>query len=313
MFFFSLFFAAMATTMATAVSKKSVRVVQYNVNRFKDFEAVAAALEKLRPNIVALNEVDVTEVPGCLERLAAKLNLTGGHFFFGHARSGTYGNALLCDRPCEVAQTQHLRGGAVVTFGNTDERHHVVRGLLVVKVKGLFSVAVTHLDHVDEDERATQATSLLEALEQGESSSRDVLLIGDLNALRKADYAPDHWDRLRARNDRKGWRPPADSAEEKGALGVLANAGYVDLALLRGDPPHMTSLAHCDLRHDETACGTIACQRIDYAFASPNLAKKVAHCQVSADSSALGSDHFPLLVDLTIDDGTCDGTEGLTD
>jgi len=268
----------------TTTTSRSLRVVQYNVHRFTDFEGVARSLEALRPNIVALNEVD--EDPG---RLADRLGLRS--YFFGHARNGSYGNAVLC-REGIVTTERKLDGGAVLVFEGKE--HQIIRGLVAVRVGDLL-VAVTHLDHVDEKHRATQAQSVLKAL--AHEKDDHILLLGDLNALRRSDYDDEAWTHLERRNEINGWSPPADSAAPGGALHVFHEAGFVDLAdITNMTSQHMTSVSHCRLTNGQ------ACQRIDYALASQKLAKRISNCALSVDSSATGSDHYPLVVDLTIDD-----------
>ena len=290
---------------AFAPSTKTLRVVQFNVNRLSDFEAVASTLEALRPTIITLNEVDVARVPGCVDELAKRLGLSG--HFYGHARNGTYGNAVLSPSGTVVLEHQ-LTGGAVVSLDDKRE-HRIVRGLLLVQCDDI-AVGVTHLDHIAEVERAIQAQSIVDAIDG--LDTKDLLLLGDLNALRRSDYPEAAWSRLEQRNRNKGWAPPADSAGSGGALDVLHQSGFRDLALDQY-PAVMTSVSHClhdDCTLHEDSCFTKtpvktppnppACQRIDYAFSSPSLAKRITDCRVSVDAHSNGSDHYPLVVDLTL-------------
>lgn len=256
---------------------RRLRLVHYNVKRFSQYEAVAATIEELKPDVVTLNEVDMAKLPaGGLGPLASRLGLSRAHFF-GHVR-GTYGNAILCDGGT-VAAKVHLAGGSFVE--HQGKQHHVVRGLLVVSGLPCGAVACTHLDHVAEAERATQAESVVAALDPLAVDS--VVLAGDLNALRRADYGADEWAALEARNARNGWTPPADSSAAGGALELIRRAGFVDVA---AEQPEMTSSSHCD---------RAACQRIDYVHVR---GRGVRTAKTFVVGNATGSDHLPLVVDL---------------
>jgi len=54
------------------------------------------------------------------------------------------------------------------------------------------------------------------------------LLMADLNALRRADYAITDWEWHERYNAAQGWTAPVDEAEEDGVLSLLREAGYVD-------------------------------------------------------------------------------------
>ena len=54
------------------------------------------------------------------------------------------------------------------------------------------------------------------------------LVIGDLNALRRADYTDDEWAWHHGYNDEKQWSAPVDEAGEGGVLALLAAAKFVD-------------------------------------------------------------------------------------
>mmetsp|Transcript_18285 Transcript_18285/g.57515 ORF Transcript_18285/g.57515 Transcript_18285/m.57515 type:complete len:294 (+) Transcript_18285:135-1016(+) len=262
------------------VGMRRLRVVHYNVKRFGEYEAVAKTLEGLKPDIVTLNEVDLSQLPsGSLEPLAARLGLGSAHFF-GHV-GGAYGNAVLCDGGRVVEQVR-LDGGSLVQHRGRE--HRIVRGLLVVAdLLGTgLAVAATHLDHIAEAERATQARTVVDVLAKYDQ----VLLAGDLNALRRDDYGHDQWAALSARNARNGWTPPANSAAPDGALDILHRARFVDLARLANATPHFTSLSHC----------LGPCQRIDYLLARGT--SRLAAATLAVDHRANGSDHFPLVADL---------------
>lgn len=267
---------------------KRIRIVQYNVKRFTQYETVASTLERLRPDIVTLNEVDMSKLPeGSLEPLASRLGLHNAHFY-GHVR-GSYGNAILCNGGTIDARVE-LDGGTVVE--HKGRQHRIVRGLLVVNgIAGVGAVACTHLDHVDETERAKQARSVVLALQRYKQT---LVLAGDLNALRREDYRDEQWAALQARNAANGWMPPADSSAPDGALHIFREAGFVDLALARNIAmPDFTSSSHCPQG------GPSNCQRIDYVHVrSPYSQFPLNVVSAFVDGNATGSDHLPVIVDL---------------
>lgn len=249
-----------------------MRLVHFNVCRLTKFEAVARTLEKLKPDIVTLNEVDATAAS--LERLAARLGVSDAHFF-GHV-GGSYGNAILCNGG-SIAARVRLDGGTRIGS------HRIERGMLVVTGTSFQgAVACTHLDHVSEAERVAQMRSVLDALRSYDS----VLLAADLNALRRDDYESDEWARLERRNRDKGWVPPVDSSSKGGVLDELKNAGFVDLGRQH---PAFTSTSHC---------GGVPCQRIDYVHANQSALQRHQVTSATVDFDALGSDHLPLVVDI---------------
>lgn len=208
-----------------------MRVVQWNVRRFSDacgvsqVAAVAERLVRLNPSFVALNEVDLSLRPNALEELSEAL---GMHYaFFGHAREGAYGNALLARTPIDATHRVELDGGTVVTHrGNP---HRINRGLLSCETRWHgrpLRVAVTHLDHMCESQRALQATSVVRSL--GTCAQGPTLLLGDLNALTRRDYSAFEWAAHAEHNEAQGWAPPRDGAQSGGSLSTLFEAGFRD-------------------------------------------------------------------------------------
>ena len=199
---------------------------------------VDACVERLKPlmpiSILALNEVDVSLRPHALARLSDALGLSHSEFF-GHVRNGEYGNALLSAAPITHREEHVLDGGSVVRFG--DRTHQIVRGMLTVRTTlgGVpVGVGVTHLDHMAEAERIVQSRHVIRALLpdlDAAQSSPHLLLLGDLNALSRADYSAAEWAEHVEHNAQRGWAAPSDSAAEGGCLGCLGlfrAAGFDD-------------------------------------------------------------------------------------
>ena len=107
--------------------------------------------------------------------------------------------------------------------------HLIHRGLLGATVSAIgvdVRVGVTHLDHMKSVERQTQMRHALRALLAPEPAS--VLLLGDLNALSRADYTTDQWSAHEAFNAANGWDAPADEAAAGGVLDLLRQERFVD-------------------------------------------------------------------------------------
>eukprot|EP00038_Savillea_parva_P007916 m.173289 g.173289 ORF g.173289 m.173289 type:complete len:292 (-) comp13674_c0_seq1:151-1026(-) len=270
-----------------------LRVVSFNVQRFKKggIGPVANALRDLSPTIVALQEVTSSG----FDDLAAELSEYHAEFF-GHV-SGRFGNAVLSAHPMSVASCVHLRGGSEVslpagtrtwrgTVTREGERYRIVRGLLVCEVSlpngHNLIVSATHLDHMSLAERIVQMEHCLEELPDG--GATPVLLLGDFNTLRRADYTAAEWTALCDRAKAKGWRPPED-----GGLDVLEAAEYTDMCAMAAD----TSVLR-------TAPTDNPCYRVDHCVASrgfvatwqPVAARVAAHVDCS--------DHLPLVVDFAV-------------
>lgn len=274
-----------------------VRVVHYNVRRFTTnsgksaVDAVSQSLKKLRPAVVSLNEVDLKKQPGCLIELGNALELPY-HHFFGHVK-GTYGNALLSSFPISETRDIHLEGGTQVEHPKGSGNMYTIhRGMLMAKIElpeQTVTVAVTHLDHMDETERVVQTKHALREMQT--LAGKPHMFLGDLNALCSADYSEDEWEQIQSKAEQNGWKRSSDSESIK----LLKSGGYKDVfhemnavdGALREGPWKMS--AHTD--HPM--------YRIDYAFVSPQFSE-VAHLRLSRCFIAKevnSSDHFPVVVD----------------
>ncbi len=318
-----------------------MRLIQYNVHRFvsagaaagaSTLPAIATALGQLAPDLLTLNEVDVAADPTCLDTLSSELGLPHVEFF-GHVR-GRYGNAVLSRYPLRRLASVHLEGGTEFEFpagtrklngdvSKAGETHRIVRGMLGVDVQLAgdegFTLACTHLDHMDIDQRKIQLRHALDELDKLQPDpATAVVFAGDLNALTRSDYSPDEWAHLEQRADRRGWQPPST-----GDLDILVEHGFVDTAG-RGDRRAKTAPA---------AEGASPIYRIDYVWLKQGAAAAAAadgdddggactHA-VAGDDGGAGasaprlaleplasfvahevrlSDHFPLVVDFEVRD-----------
>ena len=256
---------------------RRLRVVTYNVQRWHDFDAILATLERLKPEVLALNEVHAGgEHAAALETVRSRLAMASAHFF-GHALDGAYGNAVLTRAASTAVARRHLAGGSVVR-GRGGAPHRIARGALVVAL-GDLQIVATHLDHMAEAERATQVADLLAGLG---ATAGATLLCGDLNALRRRDYGAGAWAALEAEHARNGWRGPDDSDAPGGAVAALEAAGFGDLGASDAAP---------------TSPAAAPARRIDYVFAGAELGARAA---ATVDANAAGSDHLPAIFDVEL-------------
>eukprot|EP00756_Hemistasia_phaeocysticola_P043743 Hpha_TRINITY_DN17317_c0_g1::TRINITY_DN17317_c0_g1_i1::g.137943::m.137943 len=281
---------------------RSLRVVVFNVRRFTGIggastvDAVAAALAKLSPDIVGLNEVDLKKRPEALTTVADRLGL---HFrFFGHVQ-GFYGNAILSRYPFLSDGGNTLNGGSVLTHKGRE--HRIVRGLLTCDVEVpcgeeslRLTVACTHLDHISQAERRAQLRHVCEIVQPRQ---RPVVFFGDMNALQRADYTDAEWEALSARAAEKNWAAPSH-----GELAHLEDAGMTDAFLhARSCPRGM--LTHLDSTDRATAHVHAPRYRIDYCWLSAPAKRHLTPSAARVCNEVHCSDHFPLLIDLAVGHG----------
>lgn len=287
-------------TAALCHSGDVMRVVHWNVRRCNDLsgacsrERVLKTLERLRPTLLTLNEVDLRQTPTLLEDLEEVVGLPHASFF-GHVR-GVYGNLLASAVPLRSIEHTHLEGGTQVRLGDGSV-HRIARGLLGASVTVLGTdvrIAVTHLDHMSSAERQTQMRHCLQAHDA--APTEQCLVVGDLNALRRADYTAAQWEGHCSYNAERSWEAPADEAAPKGVLKQLQEAGFVDAFAVLERPPDWRAppwSAHVGTDRPP--------YRIDYVWSRPptaafgrRLVPLSAAVELDSDDA---SDHQPVVVD----------------
>lgn len=326
-----------------AYDGRRLRVVSYNVCGLgagfgpPDDEAVTrtyglllANLKRLNADVVCLQEarrLPIIDPTGCqredsLDALASDL---GMQLKFAHATPGfeKFGNAILVGPALQLlgSESVHLDGGSVVkTPAGADKK--IVRGCVATRlafqeesdVPGLasracqFAVLATHWDHIAEAERVVQADSLLANVDDL-TGGLPHLLVGDLNAMKRADYTVDEWSALQERNVQRGWAPLEDSR----ALIALEASGYSDLLFesLASSAGAASGAVGAPAAPSLAGRFTAPRQppvRIDFAYASRDWRDHLSLSRESGghgpegatawvDASAEGSDHLPLVVD----------------
>ena len=162
----------------------TLRVLTYNIHHGEgadgqlDLERIAEVIRAARPDIVALQEVDVeTERTGNVDQAAVLSRLTEMGFVFGgnlDLEGGSYGNAVLSRFPVVAHRN--------VALPNPTGAEP--RGALEVKLEiGQDTVAfiATHFDHSDRGNRMAGARAINRMLDEVH------VLAGDLNAVPQSD------------------------------------------------------------------------------------------------------------------------------
>lgn len=178
--------AALATVTqprSPAAEPTVLRVVTYNLHHGEgtdgklDLPRIAGVITALKPDLVALQELDVkTRRTGQVDQPAKLGELTGLHVAFGKAMDydgGQYGNAVLSRRPIRETKTHAL----------PTADGHEPRCVLEVKVRagdgGAVTFLSTHLDHKGTALRVRQAERIAALFAD---AAGPVILAGDLNA-----------------------------------------------------------------------------------------------------------------------------------
>lgn len=162
-----------------------LRVLTYNIHHGEgsdgkvDLERIARVVSEQKPDLVALQEVDVkTRRTGGVDQPAVLAKLTGLHAAFGRGidyQGGEYGNAVLSRFPIRSTRVHPL------PVKEGEER----RCALVVTVRPAengpeITFVATHLNYRDEAERLREADEIHRVLKEGQD--KPTILAGDLNA-----------------------------------------------------------------------------------------------------------------------------------
>jgi endonuclease/exonuclease/phosphatase family metal-dependent hydrolase len=159
----------------------TLRVLAYNIHHAEgmdevvDVERVAALIEALDPDLVALQEIDsVTDRTGAVDQAAELGRLTGLAHIFGSFMpydGGSYGMAVLSRWPIEGSRNLRLPDG--------DEPRTALSATVVSPWTGQRVRFVGIHFYRSEDERLAQATRLEAYLE---SDTIPTILAGDFNS-----------------------------------------------------------------------------------------------------------------------------------
>ena len=205
-----------------------LRILTYNIHHgvgtdgVLDLERLAAVIDRAKPDLVALQEVDVgADRSQRLDEPSELGRLTGLTSAFGVAMpydGGEYGEAVLSRLPL-----LHVENHALPAREGSEPR-----AALAVRVRPRpdadeIVFVATHLDHQDDPaDRLAQIAALREVIRD---EPRDLILAGDLNATPDSDEMSRLSDFVDAGRD-AGPTYPSDTAERR-----------IDYVLLREPTP----------------------------------------------------------------------------
>ena len=186
-----------------------------------EINAVTKVLNELKPDLVALQEVDRGTKRAGRKDIAMILGKNlGMHYMFGAAiplQGGEYGDAILSRWP--ITPEAHL----TLPSSPNREKRSLIAGRVEIPDRqgGALWFGSTHFDHMDGDaDRLLQAKAVLEAIQQTQLSA---VVAGDFNC--EPDSPPFRILSGRLLDTRKDHRPPSyDSVHPKTNIdGVLAS------------------------------------------------------------------------------------------
>lgn len=177
-------------TLPENISGPVIKVMSYNIHignppskasGFRDLQAIADVINLQKPDLVALQEVDVntTRSGSTIDQAKELARLTNMNYFYTKAidyQGGQFGDAVLSRLPIIESTRYQLP----VTSQLGGELRSVA--LITVEKGGKkFHFASTHLDHLSaEDNRILQANELVKI---GKQLTLPIIIAGDLNAL----------------------------------------------------------------------------------------------------------------------------------
>ena len=185
LFFGCCFFTGSSFLQAAEPSK--IRLVSYNIKHGRgmdnrvDLERIASVLRKLKPDLIALQEVDHTCTrSGKIDQAAVLGNLLGMHHRFGKFmdfQGGQYGLAILSRFPVQKSIRHQLAPGAEPRCA----LEIIVRPTTIGPLLSFISI---HNDWTREPFRIAQVNDLITGLRE---RKHPVILAGDFNAEPKAE------------------------------------------------------------------------------------------------------------------------------
>jgi len=191
LFFFSLLLfscSAKKINTSTPAPKNAITVMTYNIHHANppskasagtiDVEAIAAVINQQKPDVVALQEVDVNTKRAGMNEAVILAEKTKMNFYFARAidfDGGQYGVAILSKYGLAGGTTYPLP-----TLAGTNGEPRVLATAVVEVNSQKITIACTHLDAQRNDtNRVLQIRAITDILQK---ESNPVILSGDLNA-----------------------------------------------------------------------------------------------------------------------------------
>jgi exodeoxyribonuclease-3 len=247
----------------------SLRILSYNIlaggeNRLPQ---IASVIQQQQPHIVALQEA---RSRSNAESLAHQLNM---RIIFGEAHNRNKDHVVWLSQLPVI----HAENHPFPILAKT---------LLEIEViwEGMpLALFTTHLkaghNLENEQHRIAEMQTILQYMQAHHIQSQ--VLVGDLNTLHPADHAnvAAYIEVLKAR----GEKTPAPQFPRL-VIPLLLEAGYVDCY----------RTLHASTQADSSYTSHSAL-RVDHIFASSQLVKRLAACEIIKEGDALiASDHFPI-------------------
>ena len=273
---------------ARAADEASLRFLTYNVyyvfSHGTEVEAGSAWVASQEPDVVALQELtNISEAR--LEELAAGW----GHEHSALLKTSGFSVGLTSVHPIEVLER------ALEGF------HH---GCLHARVAGV-DVFVVHLSPFKWSVREREAAAILARVEPLLDEGRDVVVLGDFNALSGHDSValtalPEQLEKSRRSDAEHGHVENLRDGEfDFAVMQSFFDAGLVDLQerfldRAPGARWTFTTGIWSEEKRDAPEGGT----RIDYVLASPEMAARARRARVVREGVVnRTSDHYPVIVD----------------
>ena len=168
-------------------TSNSLKVMSYNMRiaspptrgwGVTEIDSTANVIKRMKPDLVALQEVDsFTDRSGALDQARELGTLTGMQYFFAKAverSGGNYGVAILSKLPIISAHTYRIF--------SPDSVKNEIRAMAVIEVKWQskpFVFASIHLDHLDDQVRSFQVEQIHRHLKN--YAHKPILIGADLN------------------------------------------------------------------------------------------------------------------------------------
>lgn len=197
---FSSLFSAVPRMYADESRHPTLRVLTYNIHHAQgtdgkfDYARIAKIIKDLKPDIVALQEVDRnTDRASGIDQAKKLGELTGMQHAFGtamHFSGGQYGEAILSRFPLEDVKSYRL------PF-RTEQEPRCALATRILPDNGIPELIFvgTHLCHQSRENRTEQAQRI-NHLFASDKSSIPVVLAGDLNARPGSEpmkLLKEHW------------------------------------------------------------------------------------------------------------------------
>ena len=183
--FWSLLVLLLTLSSSCGAADVELRVLNWNIHhaegidRKLDLKRIAQVINSVKPDIVALQEVDQkvsrtgkVDQPAKLAELTGLQVVFGGNIEFG---GGGYGNAVLSRHPIISSQNHRLPNR-----DNGEQRGVLQTSIRVPGVPAPVSFFATHLDHRRADEERFASAQAINRLAMQEPA-RLAVLAGDLN------------------------------------------------------------------------------------------------------------------------------------